>query len=231
MPRPLLLVCILVLTAWVPATAAGESGGAGTAAPGRLLGRAGSEYGAMFSASWAYRSQTYEIYHHDSTRLASLAYALARHSGDIDGSMAPDRFVAGVKGFHYQVGQVCDWLNDLFAGKGADPGLDELVLAGYLLEDKILVFQGGRLVPAGPVRHVLGAAPGRKRSFAANLRHERLHILWDEDPGFRDNNLKAWAELGADEKNRVRRRLPQYPAEAQLVEEWAVGRAEEKTDK
>lgn len=83
--------------------------------------------------------------------------------------------------------------------------------------------------PSGPVRHVLGAAPGHKRTFGDNLRHERLHIRWDEDPGFREKSEKQWAALSDDQKAQARRQLPQYPAEAQLIEEWAVGLAEKNT--
>ena len=226
--RIIWLALTLLLAAGVPGMAAEEPAGT-VAAPGRILGQAGPEFEKSFAENWGYRAQTYEIYHPDSTRLARLVYALARHSGDIDGSLAPDRFVAGVKGFHYHIDQVCAWLNDLTAGKSPDPALDELVLAGLLLEDKILAVKGGRLVPAGPVRHVLGAAPGNKRTFDDNLRHERLHIRWDEDPDFREKNKQQWAALSDDQKAQARRQLPQYPAEAQLIEEWAVGLAEKNT--
>lgn len=228
MLRIIVIGLILLSAAVPPAPAAGEAE-VRAAGPGRLLGQAGPEIEKAWAEAWAYRARTYEIYHHDARRLASLAYALARHSGDIDGSMSPERFVAGVKGFHYQISQVCDWLNDLTSGRSADPALDELVLAGLLLEDRVLLIKGGRFVPAGPVRHVLGAAPGQKRSFADNLQHERRHILWDEDAGFREKGLKDWEALSSEEKERVRRQLPQYPAEAQLIEEWAVGQAEKTT--
>lgn len=221
MLRTLLFASIILFSAWAPA--AGETGGAG-----RLMGQTSPEFEKAQAEAWAHRSLTYEIYHHEAQSLARLVYALARHSGDIDQSMAPERFVTGVKGFHYQIGQVCDWLNDLLAGRSADPALDEMVLAGLLLEDRVLTVKGGRFVPAGPVRHILGAAPGRKRSFADNLRHERLHVAWDEDPDFRQKARKEWDALGQERQAQARRQLPQYPAEAQLIEEWAVGQAEKK---
>lgn len=229
MLRIAVVALVSLLIANLPAPAAGEAAGDRAAAPGRLLGQADPAFEKALAEAWTYRHLTYEIYHQDSKRLASLTYALARHSGDIDGSMAPDRFVAGVKGFHYQIDQVCDWLNALFAGKSADPTLDEMVLVGLLLQDKVLVIKGGRFKPAGSVRHVLGAAPGQKRSFIDNLQHERSHVLWDEDAGFRAKGLKDWEALSSDEKDRARRQLPQYPAEVQLIEEWAVGRAEKNT--
>lgn len=117
--KHMVITLALLMLTGLPLPAFGET----AAAPGRLLGPPGPGFEKSLAEAWAHRSLTYEIYHQDSKRLASLAYALARHSGDIDGAMSPERFVAGVKGFHYQVSQVGDWLNDLAAGKSADPTL------------------------------------------------------------------------------------------------------------
>ena len=224
-----IIFTFILLTVGCPlAMAADQPGEAAT--PGRVMDahNTPSEFEKSFTDLWAYRSVTYEIYHHDATKLASLAYALARHTNDIDASLAPERFVAGVKGFHYQLSQVCDWLNDLAAGKSADPAMDEMILVGLLLQDKIITIKNGRIVPAGSVSHILGAAPGRQRTFADNLRHERLHILWDENPAFKEKGLQDWNNLSAEEKEGERKNYSRYAKgnDELLIEEWAIERAE-----
>ena len=205
-------------------TAAGVTG----AAPGRIFGPATDEMKALHANAWRYRAVTYELFYGDSQELARTVYGIALHAGDIDASLSPERFIKGARGYHYSVGQMCDWINDLMRKKEAEPRFDELVLLGLLLQDRVVTVREGRFVPTGTIKHVLGAAPGAKRSFADNLRHERLHIFWDENADMRRQTEEKWRALNAAEKDKARKALAQYAQgnEEQLIEEWAIYNAE-----
>ncbi len=205
------------------------SGGTSGATPGKLVGPVTDEMKTLHAQAWRYRAATYELYCDDSQALARTVYGIALHAGDIDASLAPERFIRGARGYHYSVGQMCDWINDLMSKKGEEPRFDELVLLGLLLQDRVVTVREGRFVPTGRIKHVLGAAPGAKRSFADNLRHERLHIFWDENADMRRQTEKQWRALSAAEKDKARKALAQYAQgnEEQLMEEWAIYNAEQ----
>lgn len=97
-----------------------------------------------------------------------------------------------------------------------------------LLSDGVIAIKGGNFVPTGKYSHILAASQGKKRSFSDNLRHERLHVFWDEDSVFRERAQQEWKTLSEEERQKIRKTLHQYAQEneAQLVEEWAVKRAE-----
>ena len=141
---------------------------------------------------------------------------MAIYAGDVDSSLDPQKFIEGVLGYHYRVTQVCAWLNAVVSKKTSSPELDEENLIGVLLSDGVIAIKGGNFVPTGKYSHILAASQGKKRPFSDNLRHERLHVFWDEDSVFRERAQK------------IRKTLHQYAQEneAQLVEEWAVKRAE-----
>ena len=229
-------LCVLVLLLSFSLASASNSaekketaGVAAGAAPGRIVGPATDEMKALHANAWRYRAATYELYYGDSQELARTVYGIALHAGDIDASLSPERFIKGARGYHYSVGQMCDWINDLIRKKEAEPRFDELVLLGLLLQDRVVTVREGRFVPTGTIKHVLGAAPGAKRSFADNLRHERLHIFWDENADMRRQTEKKWQALSAAEKDKARKALAQYAQgnEEQLIEEWAIYNAEQ----
>lgn len=199
-----------------------------TATPGRVLGQSSEARNAVFAFAWRYRETTYELHYEVPQALARSIYGLALHTRDVDESLAVERFIGGVLGFHYSVSQVCDWLNDVTRGKFAAPTLDENMLVGMLLQDGVLVMKEGRFVSAGKVHHILGAAPGKKRQFAANLLHERLHVFWDEDAAFKKQALAEWNALSDEERQSAKKSLARYASgnEKQLIEEWAIGKAE-----
>jgi hypothetical protein len=198
------------------------------AAPGRIFWARTEASCSSFAAPWRYRAHPYELYYDDSRPLARTAYALALHARDIDLSLPVEKFLGGVLGFHYSVDQVCDWLNDVTTGKSPDPVLDEAMLAGLLLSDRVIVFHKGRFTSTGRVRHVLAASAGKKRSFASTLLHERLHVFWDEDAAFRERMTGEWQALSEERKTAEKKALSRYAAdnEVQLMKEWAIKAAE-----
>jgi len=205
-----------------------EGRGDAVTAPGRIFWARTEASCSSFAAPWRYREHTYELYYDDSRSLARVAYALALHARDIDLSLPVEKFLGGLLGFHYSVDQICDWLNDVTAGKSPDPALDEAVLAGLLLSDRVIAFHKGRFTPTGRVRHVLAASAGKKRSFASTLLHERLHVFWDEDAAFRERMTREWEALPVERKAAEKKAFGRYASdnEAQLVEEWAIKQAE-----
>lgn len=190
--------------------------------PGRLL-RNAQTGAAAFSHAWKYRKTTYELHFDSRQTLGRTVYDLALHSGDIPPTVSRERVEAGVEGFHYGITQICAWLNDVFAGKRETPVRETLLFMGYLLQDQVVVLKEGRFIPGEKIGHVLAAAEGKKRSLEENLNHERLHVLWDEDPAFVKQVRKAWDALPEAERERERNRFKQYADNEELrLEEWAV---------
>jgi hypothetical protein len=196
--------------------------------PGRLIGKKTPEREKSFKTSWRYRSDTYELHYTDSEALAKTVYGIALYAGDVDKTLDVSRFVSGVLGWHYTTRQLCDWLNAVLDEKFEKPELDELVLVGMLLQDRIIGIEEGRFTPTGAASHVLAASPGKKRAFADNLRHERLHTYWDEDKNFRETYMEKWKNLSAEAHEQAMKKLSRYAAgnEQQLIEEWAIDLAE-----
>ena len=182
----------------------------------------------VFTHNWKYQATTHELFYEDHRALARSIYSLALHTGDVDASLDPQKFIEGVLGYHYKVTQVCDWLNAVIAKKITSPEPDEENLIGILLSDGVVTIKDERFVTTGKYSHILAASSGKKRSFSDNLRHERLHVFWDEAPDFRNNAFKEWEALSKEERQKVRSALHQYSQdnEEQLVEEWAVKKAE-----
>lgn len=194
--------------------------------PGRILGEPQGEGESAFQHAWKYRSVTYELHYADPERLARSVYGLAIHARDVSPELPREKFFGGVRGFHYATWQICRWLDDARReGKNLSP--EEAELADMLVQDGVIRLESG-CEPGTPVRHVLGAAPGKKRSFARSLRHERLHVYWDEDIGFQARSRARWIALPDSEKEAERRKLKNYSQdnEWQLIEEWAVSGAE-----
>lgn len=196
--------------------------------PGKLVGKDDRFAVFMRESAWKYRAVTYELYFSSSTTLARSVYGLAMQSGDVDETMPLDRFERGVRGFHYSVAQVCTWINAIFANDRAVHMDEEHQLIRWLIDDGVIRIVDGKAVPGGIINHILGAAPGRKRSFETTLRHERLHVLWEEDAVFSGEYRKKWNAMSANEKLEVRKSLSAYSQsnEAQLMEEWAISQAE-----
>lgn len=196
--------------------------------PGRCIGADPALAGFMRQSGWQYRATSYELYFSSPDVLARSVYGLALHSGDVDRSMPLERFVQGVRGFHYNQEQICAWLNAVLAEQTPVHTDEERRLIFWLMQDGVVTIQNGTAAPGGVIHHVLGAAPGKKRSFDATLVHERLHVLWDEDPSFARQSRTRWAGLTETERQAARRQLAAYAQsnEAQLIEEWAVKQAE-----
>ena len=205
-----------------------EVAASATPTPGRLLGNKNNERRTAFVHPWKYRHNTYELHYEDPAMLAATVYGIALHVGDIDESLKVERFIGGVLGYHYSMQQVCAWLNAVANGDFPLPKLDEMQLALLLLQDEILVVKDGHFISSGKVNHVLGSAPGKKRTFSDNLRHERLHVFWDEDASFREQSLSRWNELSAEKQDAAKKELSRYASgnERQLIEEWAIHQAE-----
>lgn len=197
--------------------------------PGRVLGTVTPERMRPFQQQWEYRKKAYEMHHDAPLALASGVYGLALYVKDIDASLPREKFIHGVLGYHYRVAQVCAWANDAQA-TGKTLTVEEMAMLGLLLADNVITTREARFAPTGVVDHIVAAAPGRKRSFEQNLRHERLHILWDEDAAFKQRMHAAWSALSAQQKNDIRETLHQYAKdnEEQLIEEWAIKEAEKQ---
>jgi len=200
--------------------------------PGRVIGQASDEMHSAFTENWPFRSASYELYFTEKEQLAKTVYSLALFTGDIDSSILLEKFVKGVQGYRYSVGQVCDWLNSFFFKSDVAslaPSPDELSLVGYLLQDRIIRLEGKRFVSTGEVRHILAASSGKKRSFDLNLRHERLHVIWEESKTFCQNSLDQWSRISDEEKKGIRKTLHVYSDknETDIVKEWAVRNAEQ----
>ena len=193
--------------------------------PGRFFGARDAARVAAFEEPWKYRAATYELHYADSAALARTVYGLAVHARDIEPSVSRERFVAGVQGWHYSVPQICAWLNAVFDGAEATP--EELALAGFLIKDGVLTLKNGSFVPGPTIKHVLAAAPGKKRSFRNNLLHERIHVFWDENAAFRKTAETRWNRMTEEERTSARQSLKQYADNPpQILEEWAVRQVE-----
>lgn len=195
--------------------------------PGKILGKSQGTGAAAFDYPWKYRRHTYEMHFQNPEDLARAIYSLALHARDVSPDLPVEKFYGGVLGFHYSGEQVADWLNEVLS-KHLSLNKQENEFAGLMLEIGLVKIGKNGFQPGSSIRHVLGAAPGNKRKFANNLRHERLHVFWDEDKLMRDNARKQWNSFSETEKNNIRQELKNYAQdnERQLIEEWAVKQAE-----
>lgn len=187
--------------------------------PGRLL----ASISPAFSEAWKYRPMTYELHYDDTKTLARAVYDLAVHSGDIPVTTPREQVENGVQGFHYSVDQICTWIDDVFSGKRGTVSHDSLVLIGYLLKDSVVRVDQGKFKPVDPIRHILAASAGSKRTLDDNLRHERLHVFWDEDESFRQHVRSAWDAMSDAGRKEAENKMKQYANNFDLrLEEWGV---------
>lgn len=191
--------------------------------PGRQIGRPQGSGEAAFVYPWKYRHQTYELHYENPQLLARSVYGLAIFTGDVSDDLPKETFYSSVKGFHYDIKQVCEWLNYIIKNE-RELTVEEKFLINLLIEDKFIIFKENTYSPGEGVSHLVAAAPGSSRSFANNLRHERLHVYWDEDVYFQSQFRAKWILLSNSEKEKVREKLKNYNQnnEQQLIEEWAI---------
>lgn len=192
--------------------------------PGKKIQKSLGTNESDFNYDWKYRKQSYEMHFENSTKLASAIYSLALYSKDITKEIPYEKFVKNVQGFHYSVSQICDWLNH----NSGQLSSDECWLIGCLIYDGVVSIKNGVFTPNSKIKHVLGAAPGKKRTFALNLRHERLHVFYDQDKNFKTKYVNKWKSLTEEQKDNEKKKLKNYNSsnEAQLIEEWAIYIAE-----
>jgi len=199
--------------------------------PGVLVGSSAPERLTLFYQGWRFRSMTYEMLFSNSDVMCHAIYGLAIFVGDIRLDISLDRFVAGVKGFHYPVTQLVDWLNAMKSGSFKWYDQEEKIFERRLVDGGVIRFDSGTYVSTGMVRHVLGAAQGKKRSLLRNLTHERFHIVWDEDESFRIKWLGRWRALDDGERARIASKFlgNGYSVESDMgvAEEWAVSTSDQ----
>ena len=197
--------------------------------PGRYVGDSPELHAFSSTSQWAWRQSCYEIYFASAAELARSIFGLALDTGDVPHDMPLDRFEKGAQGFRYNVDQVCRWANKLMQGHIPTNTVEERRLLDWLFMDGVLNIHNGTVVPGGALRHILGAADGKKRKFILNLAHERLHVLWKEDTAFKVTSLTLWQSMSQKEKEAVYVSLPGYAKdnENKIIEEWAVRRAEQ----
>lgn len=199
---------------------------------GRIIGDWPEQPENLFYQNWPARSSTYEILSAESGDIAGLIYGLALFVKDLDPSVDLERFKRGAQGFHYSAQQLADWGNAVLSGQFQFKSDREVVFISWLLQDGVLTMKDGMFAPSGKVDHVLGAAPGKKRSITLNLDHERLHVMWDEDQAFQKERMDLWNGMSPEEQEEV---LATYEKKGydrsnveNIIEEWSV-RANEAT--
>lgn len=190
--------------------------------PGVILGKEQGKGESAFDNFWPYRKITFEMHIQDQRMLSGMLYSLAVHAKDISPNTPRDKFYKGVSGFHYSVEQICDWLND--PNKVA-LNAEERGFVQQLLKHKVIVQEDTQYVPGSQLKHVLGASASKKRSFERNLRHERLHIYYDEDAAFRKACVDQFMALDQEQQKEILKGYSNYNQEnlPQLIEEWSVG--------
>lgn len=183
----------------------------------------------LFCTPWPYRHVTYEIFYPDSQALGRAIYGMALFTKDLDPSVTLERFEKGAGGFRYSMEQITAWANAVLDNRQPMYTQEEQIFMDKLVQDRLMLKVNGRYVSLGVVRHVLGAAPKVKRSLALNLTHERTHVIWEEDPQFRNTWIKKWQALTPEEKQAVYKDLKGYnqEKESEIIKEWAVRLNEE----
>ncbi len=190
--------------------------------PGRIIGDLPQEYRAHFTQNWKMRKLSYELYFASAHELADAVFALAIFAKDVDADFPKDKFLRGVKGFHYHKDQVLAWVQSLY--KKDLVAKDYPYLVQLMLEDGVLILTAEGFKFSDTIHHILAASAGKKRTFAATLEHERLHVFWDEDAELRERQIKKWRAFTDEQRNQIKKDLHQYAKdnEAQLIEEWSV---------
>jgi hypothetical protein len=210
--------------------ASGDSPKASDSCPGWIVGEWAKKPDSLFYDPWPYRKTTYEVLFPDKKSIARVIYGLALFTRDLDPSVSLERFERGAGGFHYDVEQVVEWAVAVTEKRWKIYTREEKEFLRKLVADRVILEDGGRVRPSGRFSHILGAAPQKTRSLALNLNHERIHVLWDEDPAFKERYTAKWRSLTPEEKSAVYKRLKGYNPEdeMQIIEEWAVRQNEDK---
>lgn len=194
--------------------------------PGALVGNVSLQKMTYFHQNWRFRRASYEMLFTKADSMCPIIYGLAIYSKDIRPDVPLSRFSAGVQGFHYAIGQVTDWLNAVNLGTFKRYEESESFLERRLLDDGVIRIDNGKYSATGSVRHIVGAAPGKKRTLLNNLTHERFHIIWDEDDSFRATWLSRWHAMSEGEKGCILQSFEKkgYAVESEegIAEEWAV---------
>jgi len=192
--------------------------------PGRIIGEWPEKPGRLYFANWPYRGKTYEIFFSHKRELGRGIYGIALFTRDIDRAITLQKFEKGAQGFHYSISQVVDWANAVLQSKLKFNTNEEFVLLYWLVEEKAITLVGGKWEPTGRIKHILGVTPGRKRSLKVNLNHERLHVIWDEDPAFREKYTDKWNKLTKVKREGILKDFKNYDQTNinQIIEEWAV---------
>ena len=198
--------------------------------PGYIAGEWAEKPDDLFCEAWPYRAKTYEIFFPTKKDIARAIYGLALFTRDLKPSVTLERFERGAGGFHYSIDQIAGWANAVMSGSQKVYTEEEQDFLDRLLADRVLLKVNGRYVSIGLVNHVLGVAPMKKRSLVLNLNHERTHVMWDEDPSFKERSIAGWRSLSQEEKDAVYNQLKGYSKEneLQIIEEWAVRKNEAK---
>lgn len=151
-------------------------------------------------------------------------YGLALYVRELDKSISIQSFEKGAMSFHYQTDQVVDWVNAIQAGKIGFKSPGEIVFLNGLVQDKVLKMDNYKWSSTGKVAHIIGATAGKWRGLALNLTHERVHILWDEDPNFRKGITKKWNALTLGQQKKIIASFKGYDQTniPQMIEKWGV---------
>jgi len=192
--------------------------------PGRIIGEWPEKPGRLYFADWPYRGKTYEVFFSQKRELGRMIYGLALFARDIDRSITLQKFEKGAQGFHYSIAQVVNWANVVLQGKLKFNTKEEFILLYWLMEDEAISLVGGKWAETGRIKHILGVTPGRKRSLKLNLNHERVHVIWDEEPTFQEKYTKKWNKLSESKTEEILKDFKSYDQTniIQIIEEWAV---------
>ncbi|WP_139786830.1 hypothetical protein [Desulfamplus magnetovallimortis] len=192
--------------------------------PGSILGQWDSAPKSLFFHNWKYRQETYEMLFATKADLAESIYSIALHTKDLDSTVSLSRFKRGAQGFHYSISQVVSWANSFarIPQKSHFAGSERFL--SLLIEEKIVIRFSERFRAFGKVSHIIGAAPGIRRSLEKNLNHERWHVTWDHDVLFKNFYISKWCALSESEKESITKSFTGYNQdfESQIIEEWAV---------
>ena len=198
--------------------------------PGRIVDMEADAAQIIFHKKWPYRNSTYEIIAGDKRRLAGMVCGLAYFCGDLPPAVPLEKCINGVQGFHYTAAEAADWATALHRGSFPHRNsFKEDQLIRWLIDDGALIRTQTGFRSSGKVKHIIGAAPGKKRKLYLNINHERLHVMWDEDRWFREYYIKLWRSDPSHKrlflsKHKVYSSLP----ELRQIEEWAVRMNEDK---
>ncbi len=199
--------------------------------PGWIAGDWSERPEALFREAWVHRSTTCEILFPSQKEIAHTIYGLALFTKDLDRAVTLERFSKGAMGFHYSIKQIIEWATAVTTEDWEIRTREEEILLTYLISEGILVKKNGGFVAGRGIKHIVGAAAGNKRNLPLNLKHERLHVLWDENLRFKVKWVSKWEALNEDQRAAVFEKLKGYNREDEMliIEEWAVRQNEARS--